>query len=103
MIRTLIKFMAAVILLTAATYPVTANQISDFQDGTNQNWTMGSLDPSQPVVLSGGFGGTSDKFLRVVSTGAAGAGGKLVVLNINQWAGNYIAANITTISVRVRN
>jgi hypothetical protein len=94
---------AAVIFLTAAGYAVTPNEVSDFQDGTNQNWTSGPLNVTQPVVLSGGFGGAADKFLRATSTGALTSGGKLVILNITQWSGNYIAANIVSINVRVRN
>src|ERR1035437_4099913 len=99
----LLTFFAAVNFLTAAAFAVTANQVDNFQDGTTQNWISGSLNQIQPVVLSGGFGGASDKFLRVVSNGSATAGGKLVVFNISQWSGNYNSANIVNISMRVRN
>jgi hypothetical protein len=98
-----ILFFAAVSLLTAAAYPITPNQVDNFQDGTTQNWTGGSLDPIQPSILSGGFGGSTDNFLRVVSSGSITAGGKLVFFNITQWAGNYITANIVNISMRIRN
>jgi hypothetical protein len=96
-------FLAAVNLLTAAAYAVTPNQVDNFQDGTTQNWTSGSLNPIQPIVLPDGFGGASDNFLRVVSNGSATVGGKLVFFNIVQWSGNYITANIVNISMRVRN
>jgi hypothetical protein len=99
----IIIFTAAVIFLTAAAYGIMPNEVSDFQDGTNQHWTSGALDITQPVVLPGGFGGASDRFLRATSTGAISSGGKLVILNVTQWSGNYIAANIVSISVRVRN
>jgi hypothetical protein len=95
-------FLAAVNFLTAA-YAITPNQIDNFQDGTTQNWMSGSLDPVQPAVFSGGFGGSSDKFLRVVSSGTITAGGKLVFFNNIQWIGNYISTNISSISMRVRN
>ena len=96
-------FLAAVNLLTAAAYAVTPNQVDNFQDGTTQNWTSGSLNPIQPIVLPNGFGGASDNFLRVVSNGSATVGGKLVFFNIIQWSGNYNTANIVNISMRVRN
>ena len=96
-------FLAAVNLLTAAAYAVTPNQVDNFQDGTAQNWTSGSLNPIQPIVLPNGFGGASDNFLRVVSNGSATVGGKLVFFNVVQWSGNYNTANIVNISMRVRN
>src|ERR1035437_6005064 len=82
-----------------STTTVTPNQVDNFQDGTTQNWTSGSLDPNQPVVLAGGFGGASDKFLRVVSSGSTNAGGKIVFFNTIQWLGNYNSANIVNISM----
>ena len=96
-------YFAVVNFLPAAVYAVTPNQVDNFQDGTTQNWTSGSRDPNSPVVLSGGFGGASDKFLRVVSNGSTTAGGKLVFFNTIQWLGNYNSANIVSISMRVRN
>ena len=96
-------FFAAVNLLTAAVYAITPNQVDNFQDGTIQNWTSGSLNPSQPTVLPDGFGGASDNFLRVTSTGTISAGGKLVFFNLNQWLGNYITTKIVNINMRVRN
>ena len=98
-----ILFFAAVNFLTAAAFAITPNQVDNFQDGTTQNWTGGSLDPIQPSILPGGFGGNSDIFLRVVSSGTITAGGKLVFFNITQWTGNYNAANIVNITMRVRN
>jgi len=98
-----LTFFAAVNFLTAAAYAIIPNQVDNFQDGTVQNWTSGSLNPTQPTVLPGGFGGASDIFLRATSTGSITAGGKLVFFNISQWSGNYITANIVNISMRVRN
>jgi hypothetical protein len=98
-----IVFFAAVNFLTAAAYAITPNQVDNFQDGTTQNWTSGNLNPNQPVVLPGGFGGASDKFLRVVSNGGNTAGGKLVFFNTIQWLGNYNSAKIVNISMRIRN
>jgi len=96
-------FFAAVNFLPVVVYAVVPNQVDNFQDGTTQNWTSGSSNPIQPAVLSGGFAGSSDKFLRIVSNGSSGAGGKLVFFNMSQWSGNYISANIGNISMRVKN
>ena len=101
--NSILIFFAAVNFLTAAAYAITPNQVDNFQDGTTDNWSMGILDPSQPVVLSSGFGGPSDLFLRVVSTGSSTAGGKLVFFNTSQWSGNYNAANIVKVTMRIRN
>ena len=99
----LLIFFAAVNFLTAAVYAVTPNQTDNFQDGTTDNWISGNINPIQPVVMPDGFGGASDNFLRVVSNGSATVGGKLVFFNVVQWLGNYVTANIGTISMRVRN
>jgi hypothetical protein len=90
---------AAVNFLTAASFSITPNQVDNFEDNTTQDWTTGTLNPVKPAVLSEG----SNKFLRVVSSGSITAGGKLVFFNSVQWTGNYIAANITGISMLVRN
>jgi hypothetical protein len=64
----------------------------------------GSNNPNPPVsVSSGGPAGATDKYIRLTSTGAIGAGGKLVVQNLTQWKGNYTAASITSISMHVKN
>jgi hypothetical protein len=96
-------FFAAANFLAAAVYAITPNQTDNFQDGTTQNWTSGSINTIQPTVLSGGFSGASDNFLRIVSNGSITAGGKLVFFNSIQWSGNYITANVVIISMRVRN
>jgi hypothetical protein len=98
-----IIFFAFVNFLPVAIYAIAANQVDNFQNGTTQNWTSGSANPTQPAVLSGGFAGTTDKFLRVVSNGTTGIGGKLVFFNSVQWLGNYNSVSVANISMRVRN
>src|SRR4051812_18954801 len=66
---------------------VTQGQVDDFEDGTLVNWHMG---PNNPVpesnVASGGPAGANDNFMKLVSTGTGGAGGKMVVFNdAQQW------------------
>ena len=79
-----------------------------FEDGTTQNWRINLLgmgsNANQPVnVSTGGPQGVDDNYMLMTSTGLPGAGGRLVVLNPAQWAGDYIAAGINTIRMDVRN
>jgi hypothetical protein len=91
------------ILFQAIVFGITPNQTDNFQVGTTQGWVSGPLNPNQPSVFPGGFGGGNDLFLRVISNGGMGVGGKLVIMNSTQWTGDYIGTNITSISMRVRN
>ncbi len=66
---------------------VPVGQIDDFEDGTVQGWMEGAPSPNEPVnVASGGPQGADDNYLRNVSAGGAGAGGKMVMFNQAQWA-----------------
>jgi hypothetical protein len=98
-----IIFLAVINFIPVTIYAITANQVDNFQDGTTQNWTSGSSNPIQPTVLTGGFAGATDKFLRVVSNGTTSAGGKLIFFNDIQWLGNYNSVSVASISIRVRN
>lgn len=83
---------------------VTLGQIDTF-DGSLQGWSAGGGAPPFPPVLvpDGGPGGTGDSYMLVTSTGSSSAGGKMVVLNDSQWAGNYSAAGVTLIELDLRN
>jgi hypothetical protein len=86
------------------TAQVALNQTDSFQNGTLNGWTSGGVNPNPPLNISAnGPGGASDKYMRVVSTGVSGAGGKLVVQNSVQWIGNYTSAGIVAISMHVKN
>ena len=71
-------------------------QTSNFQDGTTQGWGNGGGSNAPVVVPSGGPRGTDDAYLRVTADGD-GSGGRLVVFNGDEWAGNYQAAEIQTL------
>ena len=58
--------------------------------------------PNQNIT-TGGPNGADDNFLRVESTGGSGDDSKLVTFNNAQWQGDYISAEITYISMDVRN
>ncbi len=86
---------------------VTIGQIDTFEDGTTQGWTVGLLGSVSPVppsnVASGGPGGDGDRFLLLQSLGGNGPGGRLVGINVTQWAGDYSAAGVKAIAMDLRN
>jgi hypothetical protein len=88
---------SAVVLLTVQpASAITLGQIDDFEDGTIANWKT-----------PGGF----VTFTNVNDAGPMGAGdnalnadipSRLVITNDMQWAGNYVAAGVTQISLDLR-
>ena len=104
--------LAALVALSAAlTSPaqaITLGQVDTFS-GSIQGWfagggPFGSVPPVPPsVVPGGGPGGAGDSFLLVSSNGSAGPGGRLVVMNGAQWAGDYLSVGITGIAMDLRN
>ena len=111
--RTLLTAIA--LLIVIAFVPATASGASiglkdTFQDGTTDGWfagggPFGQVPPVPPqVVPTGGPEGAGDEFLQITSNGVAGTpGSRLVALNAAQWAGNYLAAGITTIEMDLKN
>ncbi len=82
---------------------VSLNQTDNFENFTTANWTKSSSVIPNQNVFSDGPNGVDDNFLRIQSDGGAGSGGQLLTFNNAQWAGNYVAAGITYISMDVRN
>lgn len=101
--------MAAGIAMATQAQAAVIGQIDTFEDGTTQGWTVavgpnGGVVPSPPTnIATGGPGGVDDNYLRLTSSGAPGAGGRLTALNFSQWAGDYLAAGIGAIEMDVRN
>ena len=97
----------AVVCLALAAAPalgVSLGQVDDFQDGTTQGWGSGVNNPNPPVNLSdAGPGGAGDHALRALATGGPANGGKLVIFNSNQWAGDYVAAAVTALQMDILN
>jgi hypothetical protein len=86
-----------VIIMAPAALAQQAGQIDDFENGTTQGWTEGG-SPNEPTNrASGGPEGANDNYLRNVSSGSSGAGGKMIMFNRSQWTGDYIAAEIVSI------
>ena len=76
----------------------------DFTTGKD-GWRTGGANPNPPVLVgSGGASGTQvDPYLVLRSNGAGGAGGRLVVFNRDQWAGDYVMAGITGVEAAFLN
>lgn len=88
---------------SVATASIVAGQVDDFEDGTVQNWDGSFVGPPTNVA-SGGPAGLNDNFLQIVSTGGGGPGSKLATFNDSgQWAGDYIAAGVTSIQADMKN
>jgi hypothetical protein len=90
------------------TLAVTFGQIDTFENGTTQNWTVAlgpnGSHPAPPAnIPNGGPAGANDNYLLLTATGSPGAGGRLTVINPSQWAGNYLTAGVTAISMDVYN
>jgi hypothetical protein len=88
---------------------ITMGQIDTFQTGTTEGWFagglgMGMLPPTPPQVVStGGPAGVGDQFLEITADTDTGAGSRVVAINGAQWAGNYLAAGISAISMDLKN
>ena len=97
---------SSVCLAATVVSAATIGQIDTFQDLTTNGWFAGGLGPGGQVpptppttVSSGGPAGAGDAYLRVVATGGNGPGSRLVAMNFTQWAGDYLAAGITSIEL----
>ena len=80
----------------------------DFEDGTTQGWLANLLNmgghPAPPAnVATGGPSGAGDNYLQVTALGGAGNGSRLTVINGSQWAGDYLAAGVTAVSLSAIN
>jgi hypothetical protein len=79
-------------------------QVDNFEGGTLQNWQNGGASNPNPAtnITTGGPAGAADNFMRLSSNGL-GSGGKLVVFNIDQWAGNFLTAGVNAVQMDVNN
>lgn len=83
---------------------ISLGQVDTFENGTLQSWSAGGVsNPNGPAnVATGGPDAADDNFLRLTANGGA-AGGKLVVFNSDQWAGDYLTAGVESIGMKARN
>jgi hypothetical protein len=82
--------------------------IDTFEDGTTQGWVvgvaLGAVHPAPPAnVASGGPAGVDDNYLLLTAVGGELPGGRLSVLNLAQWSGDYTATGVAGISMDLRN
>lgn len=94
--------------LVAPSHAVVVGEIDTF--GTSiEGWfagggPVGGTPPTPPqVIATGGPDGNADAYLQVTSIGSFGPGGRLVAMNAEQWAGDYLAAGIPAIEMDLRN
>jgi hypothetical protein len=85
--------LVAVLLLIAGPAWAVPITVDDFEDGTTQGWHVGdAAHPAPPInVPSGGPAGAGDAYLQLTAggTAATGSGGRLSVLNLSQWTGDF--------------
>ncbi|WP_270937614.1 hypothetical protein [Falsiroseomonas oryzae] len=108
-----LRLVATVCALAAAGLPearaATIGELDDFTSLTTENWLAGGgpIQQQPPVppqaIPGGGPGGVADAYLQLTASGGAGPGSRLAVANAVQWAGNYLAAGITAITMDLRN
>ena len=94
-------------VLQASAAPILVGQQDTFEDGTTQGWIvslLGAGSPAPPVnVATGGPAGLDDNYLLLSAVGGAGAGSRLTVINPAQWAGDYLAGAVGSISMDLIN
>ena len=96
--------MAVLLLAWTPSGAATLGQVDDFEDGTVMGWTEGVVSPNPPTNQpNGGPAGAGDNYLLNNSAGGLGAGSRLVMFNVTQWAGNYPAAGVTRIDLQMAN
>jgi hypothetical protein len=79
-----------------------------FEDGSTQGWVvnlvgMGSHPAPPENIAGGGPLGAGDNFLQLTALGGGGNASRLSVINASQWAGDYIDAGVTAITMSVIN
>lgn len=102
-VRVLAVF-AVLLIGTGAFAGVLPGEVDDFEDGSTEGWAEGGLSPNPPVnVGTGGPAGSGDNFLQNDAAGTSGAGSKLVMFNLAQWTGDFVAAGIVSITMDMAN
>src|SRR3954469_23428346 len=89
----------ALLVLARPADAVVNGQVDTFQDGSLENWQVGS-QATLPLlnIPNGGPTGAGDRYMQMRADGG-GASGRLVAFSVDQWVGNYIAAGVTSIQI----
>jgi len=106
----LLVITVATVTLSQFASAATVGQIDTFQDGTTDNWFAGGLGNGQvppvppQVIANGGPNGAGDKFLEITGVGGGDRpGSRIAVLNLMQWAGDYLHNGVGTIAMDLKN
>lgn len=97
---------ALALTVTLPAHAVVAGQVDTFESGGTLGWSVGVPHPAPPtIVATGGPAGAGDQYmlLRALGTTGGDPGSRLAVRNTAQWAGDYTAAGITTVTMDVFN
>lgn len=78
---------------------ISLGQFDDFEDGTTMSWQQGAPSPNQPMVLTEGM----NEYVQNISNGGGGPGSRMAMYNRAQWAGDYLSAGVSSISLDIRN
>lgn len=93
------------VLCASAASAITLGQLDDFEDGTTEGWSEGLFSPNPPINMStGGPEGAGDNYLSNTSSGEfLTAGGRMLMFNTTTWTGNFVAAGVTMVHLRLAN
>lgn len=80
-------------------FAISGGQVDDFESGSASFWAHGPSSPNPPSAVNE----DSNWFLRNVSTGGSGPGSGMAFFNRAQWTGDYVSADVSAISMDVRN
>lgn len=95
---------ALALTVTLPAHAVVAGQVDTFESGSTLGWGVGVPHPAPPtIVATGGPAGAGDHYMLLQAVGGGGPGSRLAVHNGAQWAGDYTAAGITTVTMDVFN
>lgn len=90
-------------LLVGSSFAIDLSLINTFEGGDDGGWMEGLPSPNPPGIIPlGGPDGGTDAFLRNISSGSFGAGGRMVMFNLSDWTGDYLAAGVNGISMFAR-
>ena len=91
-------------LVCAPAHAVSVGLTDTFAGVSTAGWSTGGASPVPPAAQAGGGpAGAADPYLLLSAIGHAGAGGRLVAFSGAQWAGDYLQAGVSAISLDANN
>ncbi len=101
--RKLLFLLLTLFITSTSLAQITAGLVDDFDTPADENgWEHQAGGPNPPTMQT--VGGIDGNFIKNISSGNVGAGGKMIMVNYQtKWQGDYITAGIKSISMQVRN